>query len=752
MALTDYRMSAVAVLTWLTILLSMWSLRQAVVVAGVTVCLMLVAWRRWGARPLLMAICAVWAVSLLGIVATAAHQHLRNPDVLTDAPSGIDHEFVVRTAQTVLPGTSAIDVTIVTVDHQSTGRIPATIMMEPSNTRLAPGTVLTVVGQVLPGQALDRQAWRIFASQWSVREHAPAVFNAADGLREALLTRSVALGGDGGALLPGLSLGDTSAVSESLETDMRAASLAHLVAVSGANCAIVVGIAVVITGLCGGGIRARLVVGVTTLVGFVILVTPEPSVIRASVMATIALASLVWGRPTQGLSVLAATAWLLLMVDPWRAVDFAFVLSVAATAGIVVGLKPTATALSRFMPGWLAWLIGLPLVAQLAVQPIVVLLRPALPVWGIPANLLAAPFVPAVTITGLVGSIAEPFAPWLSQVAVAWGWWPSSAIAAIARAVATLPVTEIPWWSGFPGAMAAALLSGCLWWAVWSRRWRRSLVAMGVIGVMVVGSQLLPPVLTRLAVPAGWKIAQCDVGQGDAVVVATDQGYVVIDTGDDEELLRECLAILGISQINTLVLTHFDRDHVGQSAVFHKRVDTVLAGPPDNAEDLARLDALANHGGSVVQVQEGFTRHYGDYSLEVVWPTSTPLGSPGNDSSVVVALRPTTEAGLSLLALGDLGEVTQSMLHARLPGQRFDVVKVSHHGSADQSEAFYRDIDAVVGLIGVGGDNDYGHPSGVTLSLLDSLDTQVIRSDQLGTATLGRSENGLIELWSQHRR
>jgi len=83
----------------------------------------------------------------------------------------------------------------------------------------------------------------------------------------------------------------------------------------------------------------------------------------------------------------------------------------------------------------------------------------------------------------------------------------------------------------------------------------------------------------------------------------------------------------------------------------------------------------------------------------------------------------------------------------RLAGRKVDVVKVSHHGSRDQLPALYRQLDADVGLIGVGRDNRYGHPTEQTLQMLQSVGTLPVRSDERGTITLHRSEQG-IELWS----
>ena len=752
MAMRDLRLPLVALVSWVTILVAIAHLTVAIVIItlgglAISVLVFTGRWRRHRG-----AVTALWVMAALALVATSAHHALRTPDALTDPAGAESVRLVVVNDTTIAEGDRFAGVRILQAGDTPVARVSATLFFEPSSKRLPPGTTLSIVGDISPTQAMDVKAWRFFASEMDILAPAPAVLAGADAMRKAFLERSLGLGGDGGALLPGLALGDTQGVSASLEADMRAAALAHLVAVSGANCALVVGIAVALTALLGGGVRTRFVVGVLTLAGFVILVTPEPSVVRAAVMASIALAAVVWGRPSAGLAVLALTVWILLLADPWRAVEFAFVLSVAATAGIVLGLEPAATALSRLMPRWLAWFVGLPLVAQLAVQPIIILLRPTLPTYGIAANVLAAPFVPFVTVSGLVGSVSEPLAPAVSELAARIGWWPSSAIAAIARAVSLAPLTELPWVGGLAGVAAATALSVTLWWAMRSRYPGLGLIGASVIVAVVSGSVMAPPLVNRLSVPSQWQIAQCDVGQGDAIVLRSGGKVMVIDTGDSERLLRDCLTVLGLGRIDVLMLSHFDRDHVGQTGVFHGRVDTVLTGPVDNDEDRRRLDDLQRAGAAIQPVRAGESIEFGDHLLHIIWPTNQPLASPGNDSSVVVWAQPMSPAAVSLLSLGDLGERTQTMLRERLGGVSVDVVKVSHHGSASQSEALYRDLQAPIALIGVGADNDYGHPAESVLALLASHGTTVLRSDQLGTLTLNRDSAGRLQLWSEHGR
>jgi competence protein ComEC len=734
----------VSLALWLAILGTLWS----PVAAAVTVALAGVVGSRWIPRGTAFRVGATVALlsAALGVVLTLTHSALRAPAELVDQKT-TEGGITVVTSQTLVAGDRYVVGRVVAVGGDRVVSVPAAVYLDDVGTRLAPGVTLEVEGNASATERFDTRAWLIFADSWSVVTPAPVLSQVADDRRSQFRDISLARGGDGGALLPGLALGDTTAVSDSLEADMRVAALAHLVAVSGANCALIVAIAVGLVALFGGGLWWRVGAGVVALIGFVVLVTPEPSVIRASVMATIALIAVAVGRPTAGLQVLSVTVWLLLALDPWRSVDVAFVLSVAATAGIVMGLAPMATWLARLLPRWLALVVALPLVAQLAVQPIVILLRPTIPVYGVLANLLAAPFVPLVTLSGLAGALSTSLVP-LAQFFASVGWYPATAIAAIARAVAHMPFAEIPWWSGGLGLVAAGCVSVAVWLIVAGRTRLGS--AIGLVTVTLVAATTVGPRLfAQLSMPHSWSIAQCDVGQGDALILRTSEGFVGIDTGNDEYKLRSCLSLLGVRKLRWLVLSHFDVDHVGQTGVYRSRVDTVLTGPPDNADDINRLADLERSGAAIEHVSAGDVIDLGDHSAYVLWPESRTLGEPGNDSSVSILVLPDDGvSGLSLLAVGDLGEQMQRMLMPRIPVGSVDVVKVSHHGSPDQYGTLYQTLRAPLGLIGVGAGNSYGHPASSTLAILASSQTAALRSDTRGTIVLGKDGDGIV-VWSE---
>jgi competence protein ComEC len=195
------------------------------------------------------------------------------------------------------------------------------------------------------------------------------------------------------------------------------------------------------------------------LVGFVILVTPEPSIIRASIMAAIVLAFIASARPVRGIPVLGVTVLILLAINPWMALDFAFALSVMATGGILLFSVPLAKKFGRFLPAPLALILALPVAAQIACQPILILLNPVIPVLAVPANALAAPAAPLATIIGMVACVFAGVLPDLSASLVGLAWWPSAYIAAIGRSLSAAPFATLPWPTGWGGSA----LQRCAW-------------------------------------------------------------------------------------------------------------------------------------------------------------------------------------------------------------------------------------------------------------------------------------------------
>lgn len=682
------------------------------------------------------------AAVVLGAVAVAAPN--RAPvDLVEAADGGRSHEFEVVVGGRadegrfagVIVGTSAP--VLVFGDPGVTWPIGSTVAVRASLEQTAPG---------------EDVAFLLFPRGAITQVHEPPPLLAwAHGIRSAFLGASTGLPDPGGGLLPGLAIGDTTRVSEPLDAAMKASSLSHLTAVSGANCAVVVGGVLAIAALLGAPLPVRLGAAAVALLGFVVLVTPEPSVLRAGVMAGLALGAVSLGRPALGVPVLCAAVLVLLAADPWLSRSYGFALSALATAGLLLLAGPLAGALERVLPTWLATVLSVPLAAQIACQPVILLLDTSLALYGVPANLLAAPAAPVATVLGMLACLTGALVPPLGAALAGIGWVPASWIAAVAMLCAGLPGARAAWPGGPGGVVLLVAVEAAVLVAVLGvGRPRRVARAVSLVALVAyLGAVVGGTVAVRLGRPADWQYAMCDVGQGDAMLVRSGEAVALIDLGEDPGQLRACLDQLGIHRLDLVVLTHFDLDHIGGADAVLGRVDTVLAGPTGEPGDEALLAAFAAHGAQVVSVERGHSGVLGALRWEVLWPP--PRGpTAGNDASVAVHWSCSAEPCVSALTLGDLGAESQARMAGVADPGRVDVVKVAHHGSADQSAALYERLGATVGLIGVGADNDYGHPAPALLDLLAASGTTALRTDADGLILIGPGDRpGEVEVWTE---
>lgn len=198
------------------------------------------------------------------------------------------------------------------------------------------------------------------------------------------------------ALLRGLLIGDDGDHPEHLVDAFRAAGMGHLVAVSGQNVALV--LAWVAPLIAGRRRSVRLVVIVLVVATFAFVTRLEPSVVRAAVMAIIVRGAATLGRDFGAGRALLATASVLLIIDPFLLRSVGFVLSVAATAGLV-WLTPGLSAVLGTGP--VARVASATIAAQLAVAPFALWWFGSLPIIAVPANVIAVPIASAIMVIGL---------------------------------------------------------------------------------------------------------------------------------------------------------------------------------------------------------------------------------------------------------------------------------------------------------------------------------------------------------------
>ena len=276
------------------------------------------------------------------------------------------------------------------------------------------------------------------------------LFAVADRIREVVVRGTRPLPPTPRGLLMGFLLGDTRAVPDDVAEAYRAAGLSHLLAVSGANVAFALSLFAPLLRRMRLGVRTA--VALSVVVVFATMTRFEPSVLRASAMATLAISSALLGRPTATVRRLLLAVIVLLLLDPFLLHSLGFALSSAASAGIALAAAPLSTRLP--LPRWCAEALAVSVAAQLGVTPILLVVFGTVPLISPVTNLLAAPAASALGSYGLVASAITGVVPTVGAIAQQ----PSMMLVAWVSGVAQLGA-EIPLEIDRRGACGVVALS-----------------------------------------------------------------------------------------------------------------------------------------------------------------------------------------------------------------------------------------------------------------------------------------------------
>ena len=539
---------------------------------------------------------------------------------------------------------------------------------------------------------------------------------------------------DAGSLIPGLVLGDTSLQSPLFIKQMRRVGLSHLTAVSGANFALVATFLLWFLQYFIKRLRLRLYLVFFVLLIFIFLVRPTPSVLRAAVMTAVVLIAKVLGDKSFGIPSLGCAISLLVLIDPFQAIDPGFALSVLATAGILLLPQYLNSKLERYIKiPWILDAILIPVSATIFCFPVIILLSNQFSLATIPANILVAPVIAPITILGFIAAILSPAAGFISHSIILIITPLASWIVWVCEQMNKFSVVVF----NQSGAFSVIFLILAI----------LSLTRKRIITIFVLTIFGLQLFLASFIWPGpGWQIANCDVGQGDGLVVNLGRGSgLVIDTGPDPEKIDRCLHQLKIKKIPLLVLTHFHADHVGgvSSVVKGRDIGEVWISNNLQPEQSSKLvmNLLSGIKTRTVKAGDNFAFAANALSIKVLWPNATGQdfqslpgdGSEINNSSIALLIK---TRDLSLFTAGDIEPPVQEIITNFGDLTPVDVLKVSHHGSSYQYLPMLDLLKPKLALISVGTGNRYGHPSSDLITQLQDRQISVWRTDQSGGLAL----------------
>lgn len=564
---------------------------------------------------------------------------------------------------------------------------------------------------------------------------------------EAILDKE----GDEAAVLAALVCGWRDALDDDASYGaFKTTGLAHLIAVSGAHLIIVTAFA----GALLKGMRVPRVLAIVLqaalILGYLALSAAPPSAVRAAVMAFVGMGSFVAARRSSTVSALAVCILAFITLSPPSSVSVSFALSALSTLGIALFCGLISTWISLFsthLPRMACDALSLTLASAIMAVPLSAALFSQVSLVSPLANVVTAPLFPLVCAGGLAATLAASAFPQMSflvSAAVAC----TAVLIQVVELVASVPYASIPVDVPFGASLAVtALLSAALWLG-WPEPRVKSLAFM--CGAAICLAAVFVFLGPRLA---GTEVIMLDVGQGDAFVLRSGSAAILVDTGNQDRLLREGLARHGIYRIDAVAITHGDDDHCGSLSSLKGivQVDRVLVSRETLSCGCSACESLLTDARSLVGeegvsgLSKGDRIQCGVFDLRVVWPVSFSDAGGNADSLCFLAAADIDADGVGDWRALMVGDAEREQLAHMIEGGigPVDLYKVGHHGSKNALGAAEAEkLAPSVAFVSCGEGNRYGHPAPTTIETLENAGARVFRSDTRGDVSCKLSKEG----------
>ena len=561
-----------------------------------------------------------------------------------------------------------------------------------------------------------------------------------------------------------------------LYRDFQVAGLAHIVAVSGAHLSIAV--AVVTALLLRMRVRKviQIAVGILSIILFLFVCAFPISAFRAAFMSCMACLSFFAKRRSASQNALGLCIFVCLLTDPSLSVSVSFALSALSTLGIIVfvpsfmhfmGKSKKQKPLSKITT-LIKESIALTLAASIATLPLSAALFAQVSLIAPISNVVLGFMFTPICISALACQLFFLATGVLPVGTTLCAQSLCAVFSFLVNTLASIPYAAIPMELSIE---VAVCISASLFFLIFA--YQRKVFAKGLPSqflrfaqrkhrifpwacVMVAGALIVTFIVGG---KSSISLSALDVGQGDALLLCDGPANILVDTGNQDTLLKRELAKKGVCHLDAVFITHPDNDHCGSLPVLLSVVQVETGYVP--------ADLLECSCSKCIWVKQTFSQaqvplqglEVGDSLqtkhcyLTTLWPYAYTEEGGNQDSlclNIEVDVNTNAIPDFSAVLVGDAESETLEHLDSLGLIQQADIFKVGHHGSAVScSQKLLDKISPLIALMSVGEYNRYGHPNAAILSLLEQNNIAIARTDKQGTVTCFFEEKGIRLTTSQ---
>ena len=507
--------------------------------------------------------------------------------------------------------------------------------------------------------------------------------------------------------------------------------------------------------------RITKILTIIFLIFFMALTGFTASVVRASIMGILILTSGLVHRKSDTINNLGISSLIILICNPYTIIDASFWLSFAGTMGIILLEEPINSYFQKFKIckiKSISWIINsftITFAANIIIIPIMAYMFSTFSMTFWISNILAAPVMEFVTIYGfLIYFISIFLLPLAKFLGIILNFSLNSLIK-IAEITSLIPGSSI--YIKTPYLLECIIYYLILFLIFNWKRIKEKLENNKILEKIKKNSYkyisiiLISIILTNTIsnkIFQEIKIYFVDVEQGDSTLIQTIEGKnILIDGGGSEfgsfdvgeSILLPYLLDRRITTIDYLMISHFDSDHIGGVFAILENLkvkNIIISKQGETSENLKKFYEITNNKGiRTIIVKKGDIVEIDKYShFEILFPEDNLIeDNILNNNSIVARFN---SLDFSILFTGDIEEIAEKRLCELYSGtdklEAF-VLKVAHHGSKTSStEEFLELVKPKIALIGVGKNNNFGHPNIDVIERLENMGSKIYRTDNCG--------------------
>ena len=602
-----------------------------------------------------------------------------------------------------------------------------------------------------------------------------------------------------GALCIGILIGDRENISDITEDNFKKSNLTHMLAVSGSHITYI--IVALTTLLSKTNRKFSLIITIIFLLFFTVLTGFTASVLRASIMGILTLLASILHRKSDTINNLGISSIIILLYNPYLLVDAGFLLSYAGTIGIIFFSKKisngTSIIVNKINPNllnieqnnnskilfvksiiekiilYVISSLSVTISANIVIIPIMAYMFSTISFTFWISNILAGSIMEVVTIFGFITYLISIVFPMLAEfLGIALNLF-LTILLKIAEISSIIPGASI--YIKTPSLIMCVMYYLVIFILFNLKPIRQFIRKKAIFRFLIIKAKkhklkILVTIITVIILlnsiiyvtDKNLKIYFVDVGQGDCTLIQThEKKNILIDGGGSEfgsfdvgeSILLPYLLNRGINKIDYMMISHFDSDHIGGLFYIMEnlKVDNIIISRQGkNSENFKKfIQIMSKKQINLIIVKRGDYVKIDDTSyFEILFPEEKQISDNVLNNNSIVAKF--VSSNVTMLFTGDIEEIAEKRLcelYRNTNKLQANIIKVAHHGSKTSSTlSFLELVNPKIALIGVGADNNFGHPNEGVLERIKKLGTQIYRTDQTGEVSIVIDKKGNVKI------